>query len=362
MAINAYTGLMGSGKTYEVVSSVIVPALASGRRVVTNIAGINADRIADYLESKGGDLAAMGDLICIENDDFLRDDIFPTEKKPDAVVRAGDLVAVDECWRFWGQDNKIPESHIEFFRMHRHYTDPKTSQCCDIALMIQDIGTLNRRLRAVVEMSTRTVKLKSVGMPTAYRIELYEGSRLFKKNKIDTYNKTYRKEVFPLYKSYSAGDGQGQEKPIDKRQNVLNNPRIWFIVVGVLIVAGLSSWQVAKFFRPKKTDSVAVASPAATANPAASPASPVATNLPDIALIPLSDDFRVVGVYGDFPLRFVVLVDSAGRYRYESPSSFSTDGGVYSLVTHGAAVTPWSGAFSGDSSGLRATASTPLLK
>jgi zona occludens toxin len=35
MAINAYTGLMGSGKSYEVVSSVILPAVKSGRRVVS---------------------------------------------------------------------------------------------------------------------------------------------------------------------------------------------------------------------------------------------------------------------------------------------------------------------------------------
>ncbi|EPZ1805653.1 zonular occludens toxin domain-containing protein, partial [Escherichia coli] len=41
MPISAYVGSLGSGKSYEVVSSVIVPACASGRRVVTNIYGIN---------------------------------------------------------------------------------------------------------------------------------------------------------------------------------------------------------------------------------------------------------------------------------------------------------------------------------
>ena len=43
MAINVYTGLPGSGKSYEVVSEVIAKQVAAGRRIVTNIDGINPD-------------------------------------------------------------------------------------------------------------------------------------------------------------------------------------------------------------------------------------------------------------------------------------------------------------------------------
>ena len=49
MAIKAYTGIMGSGKTYEVVSEVIRTALAQGRRVVSNIAGLNYEAFVDLL-------------------------------------------------------------------------------------------------------------------------------------------------------------------------------------------------------------------------------------------------------------------------------------------------------------------------
>jgi zona occludens toxin len=48
MPINAYVGLMGSGKSYEVVSSVIVPAVSQGRRVVTNVEGLQDDEIKAY--------------------------------------------------------------------------------------------------------------------------------------------------------------------------------------------------------------------------------------------------------------------------------------------------------------------------
>ncbi|HDL5229472.1 TPA: hypothetical protein RS727_002675, partial [Mannheimia haemolytica] len=39
MAVSAYIGIPGSGKSYEVVKSVILPAVASNRRVVSNIYG-----------------------------------------------------------------------------------------------------------------------------------------------------------------------------------------------------------------------------------------------------------------------------------------------------------------------------------
>lgn len=48
MAITAYIGVPGSGKSYEVVKSVIIPAVASGRRIVSNIYGLNHEAIIQY--------------------------------------------------------------------------------------------------------------------------------------------------------------------------------------------------------------------------------------------------------------------------------------------------------------------------
>jgi len=53
MAINVYSGVMGSGKSYEVVQGPLLDAIASGRRVVTNVDGINEDRTEECLVSKG---------------------------------------------------------------------------------------------------------------------------------------------------------------------------------------------------------------------------------------------------------------------------------------------------------------------
>lgn len=48
MAISAYVGIPGSGKSYEVVASVIIPACIAGRRIVSNIYGLATQSIYDY--------------------------------------------------------------------------------------------------------------------------------------------------------------------------------------------------------------------------------------------------------------------------------------------------------------------------
>ncbi|APC14207.1 hypothetical protein BLL42_00010 [Pseudomonas frederiksbergensis] len=64
MPINAYTGLMGSGKSFECVVSVIVPAVAKGRRVVTNVDGIDSDAIRAYINEKQGiALEKLGEVV-----------------------------------------------------------------------------------------------------------------------------------------------------------------------------------------------------------------------------------------------------------------------------------------------------------
>lgn len=83
MAISVYCGVMGSGKSYEGVKTAIVPAIARGRRVVTNISGINEAAIHDYLVKKGHDPAKLGKVIHFENDALKHPGFFPSEAQPE---------------------------------------------------------------------------------------------------------------------------------------------------------------------------------------------------------------------------------------------------------------------------------------
>jgi zona occludens toxin len=108
MSINAYTGLMGSGKSYECVSTVIVDAVAAGRRVVTNVDGIDSDEVRMYAHEKTGKaFDVLGEVIHCKNDDVHKADFLPYGKDVDTFVHAGDLVCIDEAWRFWGSDSKL---------------------------------------------------------------------------------------------------------------------------------------------------------------------------------------------------------------------------------------------------------------
>lgn len=97
MAINCYVGLMGTGKSYEVVSSVVVPAIRAGRRVVSNIAGLNNDAIRDYCVSKFElELEQLGEVVNVTDEQVRSVKFFPDHSAAqggasDAIVLPGDL-------------------------------------------------------------------------------------------------------------------------------------------------------------------------------------------------------------------------------------------------------------------------------
>lgn len=344
MAINAYTGLQGSGKSYEATSMVVVPAVKAGRRVVTNIDGISESAIYEYLEKRGGDASRFGTIVHVKNDDVSAPGFFPVEGKPEepSIVQPGDLVVIDEAWRFWGTDVKMSKEHMEFFRMHRHYTHPETGVSCDVAVILQSISDLHRSLKAVIELHSRTTKLKTIGQPTRYRVELFEGGKLTKAAKFDSFLRKYDPEVFPLYKSY---DGiAGTERPIDGRQNVLKNPRVWVIAALMLVMLVGSVWTLVYLYKSrfsKPSEPVpSTGNPAAVA-PASSPVHGPAV-APAEQASPTSS-LRIAGVVMVRGQPFVAVVDQSGRVRLDTPANFTGYGVLLSGTVEGQRVTTWSG-------------------
>lgn len=342
MSINAYVGLQGSGKSFEVVSSVIMDALEQGRRVVTNVAGINEDRIHEYLVSKRkADADLLGQIVHVTNDRILQPQFFPDEEKPEleSVVQGGDLVAIDEAWRFWGTDNgKLSHEHMQFFRMHRHYVNPKTATTCDVVLMTQDITGLHRSVRNVIEFTFRMYKHKSLGLSKRYRVEIYEGWKLNTKTRIDDRQKKYDPEIFPLYQSYTGG--QGMEKAIDKRQNILANRALWAYAIGVVVAMSIGGWGAWRFFHPADAANEHVAAGKVKSGPVPATSMPVAAAP---AIPAFSEGWRVVGSFETEESRWVVVADEAGRLRVESPSMFSGEGAAIVGQVDGETAARWSG-------------------
>lgn len=341
MPINTYTGLMGSGKSYECVSSVIVPAVKAGRRVVTNVDGINSDAIRAYCHKKFGiAMEELGEVVHCTNDDVLKATFLPHGQEVETFCKSGDIICIDEAWRFWGTDCKLLPEHKIFFREHRHFVHPETKVSCDLVLMVQDIGDLHRTLRVVVELTFRTTKIKTLGWQKTYRVEMWEGYKLTAKGRVSVQNKRYDPVIFPLYSSYSGGTGK--ELQVDSRQNVLRNPKLWVVALGVLLMGSVSLYTVLQFFNsPNLTTSKSPNGMATSAKP--SDAIQGTQNRTAAWQGGVSSSWRVVGSFHAQSKQFVVLESPAGRIRLEHPSAFMSSGAALVGDVDGQRVTPWSG-------------------
>ena len=359
MPINVYTGLMRSGKSYEVVSEVVVPAVRTGRTIVTNIDGISQEKIHDYLKAKypDDDEAKYGQIVHVDNAKVFEPDFFPyyDDQKgahTDTTVQPGDLVCIDEAWRFWGAtDCKIHKHHRSFFLEHGHFTHSETLIACDLVLMIQDMSTLNRFVKNVVAFNFRTHKKVSLGMSNTYSLTMWEGHKQTKATKIGNWVRTYKKDVFPLYSSFKGG-GKGVLVNADSRQNVLRNKKLWLLLAVMIVGLYVSATNVWKFFNPGELgpDGKPLAKNAAVAPSKAPHATPAAgaplpaPGQPAKAQNAFSDVWRLVGSFQSKGVSWVVVQNQAGVVRLESPSQFAGSGLVQIGDIDGSKVTIWSGA------------------
>ena len=326
MPINAYTGLMGSGKSYEVVATPILRALRMGRRVVTNVDGIDSDKCREFLvKTKKADIDKLGYVVHCTNDQVLDPHFFCHGTDHKTFCQPGDLVCIDEAWRFWGTKAKLLETHKIFFAEHRHYVHPETKVSCDLVLMVQDISMLNQGLKLLVEVTFRTHKIKSLGLNTVYRVEMYEGYKLTRPFKVSVENKKYDKRIFELYSSYVGG--QGDEKQIDDRQNILRRFKTWIVVFGVIALLIWSIKNFIAFFNPEthlKKKPEAVSSVSSTSSLAQSSKPPLNAPVP-VPVVP-KVQWRLVGAFDDGNGKsFVMFKSSGGETRIEEgapPSAF----------------------------------------
>ncbi len=240
MAISAYIGIPGSGKSYEAVYNVIIPAFTSGRRVVTNIYGLQKDKITERYPD------ATGEIIVVDNDDVLKADFFPFKGGEGSFCQFGDLIVIDEAWRIFGSDKDMTAEKKSFIAEHRHFTHPETGISCDLVIVNQSLSNIARFLKDKIETTYRMRKLKALGLNNHYCIDVYSGHKIYKSNLVTSYRNKYNPDIFELYKSYEGNNGN--EKQTDKRQSIWNSGKVrFFLVLFPLMFIG-SGWLIYSFF------------------------------------------------------------------------------------------------------------------
>lgn len=259
MAINAYVGLMGHGKTYQAVKSVIVQKYFEGRNIVTNIEGINIENINKYLLDKYKDskIEDFGTITIIKDDDITKPDFFPFElygedgnvlESKNGICQSGDLIVIDEAWKYWNSTEKLHKQHETFFRKMRHYVNDK-GHTSDLVIITQDHTVLNRSLKNLIEMIFVTKKIKTLGSKSenSFTLTIFEGNKLTKSSQISHTVNLYDKDIFPLYKSYSKANAK--EVLVDSRVNYFKGAYFKYSMIAAGLCIIIPLWFFYDFYK-----------------------------------------------------------------------------------------------------------------
>lgn len=358
MPINAFGGGPGTGKTYSVLEHVILPALAKGRFVITNIEGLQEAEIYAHVADKfyKGEIFCIGHIRCCDRDAPHLEDFFPGQDqldKPGPVpapdngkVCGGDLVVIDEATRYWGSDAKVKKGHAYFFREHRHFAN-ELGHTCDLVVIDPDLSMLVRALKGKVEMASVTHKPKEIGL-NRYVVNLYRGVRTSGKPTSTQGPFKFKPEIYTLYKSYSHA--AAKEQSIDKRQNLLNNPRLWMYAAGLVSLFCLCMWGLYAYYRhqvdkfsPKDDEAAARAVTAPGVSGSAVPTGAAGAAPGPLSSGGKSGSLRVAGEVVLRGERWIVVVDDSGATRLENPAAFVGRGILIVGNVEGQRVTTWTG-------------------
>jgi zona occludens toxin len=241
MSIYAYVGLPGSGKSYNVVANVILPALRSGRRVVTNV-----PLYRDVVMAAGG---VTGELV-----EFPVSEV---EQDPELIrkyVTNGDVFVLDEVWKLWPSGLKtadIPNVYKTLLAEHRHMTDAQ-GRSLHIVLAVQDLGSVAVFARKLVEQTFIHTKMGELGLDGRYRVDIYAGSitgymgsdKMF----IRSVHGEYTAEVWKFYRSHTKAEGVGGgihgEKSVDRRGNKFKRPFFLYAMPLALLGGIFAVWHL----------------------------------------------------------------------------------------------------------------------
>jgi zona occludens toxin len=334
MPLKAYVGLPRSGKSYEVVKNVILPALRQGRRVVSNIAGLNFEAFQSLLYSEGLTDDQIGQLVQVDHEQVKDAYFFRTDEDEQngviSFIQAGDLVALDEIWRFWKKRGEITEKSpndreyekwlawsraMNFFRMHGHMTHAKTGLTCEIALITQSIRDINENIRDVVQETYQAVKNTKVGSDKSYIVNVFQRGSTSKPDFIRTLApRFYDSDYFPLYKSHSQhkeGEADAVESNPDDRGNLLKGALFKFgLPLGLIsIIAG--GFLLYRMFHKPPPSPLPTDSPAVLAASSSMPA----PSLSRVGGSPSLESWRVVGFFIRSGMVTFIVVNSEGSSR-----------------------------------------------
>ncbi len=211
--INLLLGAPGGGKSYEAVVFHILPALAKGRKVITNLP-VNVDEF-EKIHPGAAELIEIRTTTKAPRPPEQLETGQNTQRVTLATAtpwRSIPFWHPDDFEDFWRHPDKgfgplyvIDECHIplpvrgtlvkveEWFSLHRHHN-------ADVLLITQSYGKISAAIRDLVQVVYRVRKNVALGSMGSYTRKVQDGLR---GEVVNTTMRQYEPKFFPLYKSHT---------------------------------------------------------------------------------------------------------------------------------------------------------------
>jgi zona occludens toxin (predicted ATPase) len=230
---------------------LILAALRAGRRVYTNIDGMDNAHNREVIRLMCG-------LLPDELDEMLIYMANPWEKlkadKPQAVafwefVANGSLIVLDEVHKLWSSRSYASDSNkamSDWCSTHRH-------NVCDVVLITQSLDKIDAHVRSLIEWTHRYKKIGFMGSMVKNKFMEYIYSEDQERNCLSRKTHSYDPKIFKTYQSYAAKDMK--EQKIGKAPNLFKHPvffAIPVVLLGAIYMLSRSSLGTGDVFGTKK--------------------------------------------------------------------------------------------------------------
>ncbi|MGJ7095715.1 zonular occludens toxin domain-containing protein [Vibrio hannami] len=223
--INAITGRPGGGKSYEAVAFHVIPAIESGRKVVTNLP-LNLDHFVKVFGAEVDELihvvdGKLDDFGSLERP-FSKIDDYNDEWR-DEQGKAP-LYVIDEAHMVLPARSCSPEI-LEWYSMHRH-------RGIDILLMTQNLRKIHRDIKDMIEVSYYCAKNTAIGSSKSYTRKVKNGAN---GEVVSQSVRTYKKGFFPFYQSHTASNKAVEEAMASDITPIWKK---WYVWLSILMIIG----------------------------------------------------------------------------------------------------------------------------
>ncbi|WP_210409109.1 zonular occludens toxin domain-containing protein [Arsenophonus nasoniae] len=153
------------------------------------------------------------------------------------------------------------KNHRSFIAEHGHFINKKTGIMSVLVVINQTVTDIPRFIKARIETTYRMQKHVSLGLSNRYRVDVFQGVKITKSNRMNYYQEKYDKAIFELYKSVEGNNPNTLKT--DKRQSIFSSTKVLMLMVLVPLAILVSLYFVYQYFnqylnpeKPKHAQSV----------------------------------------------------------------------------------------------------------